>query len=50
MNKFGLWAQGSANYEQLKVVVEINNSGSCAQASTCYEKLKVLNEMDDSLS
>ena len=38
MNDFGSWAQGPTNYEQLKVVVDINNSELWAQASTCYEK------------
>ena len=27
MNNFGLWAQGSNCYEQLKVVVDMNDSG-----------------------
>ena len=47
MNDSGSWAQGSINYEKLKVVVNINNSRSSTQASTCYEKLRVVNDMND---
>ena len=42
-----LKAQGSTNYEQLKAVLDINNSRSWAQAFACYEKLRVVNDMND---
>ena len=48
MNYLGLCAQESRCYEQLRVVVNMNDSRSGAQGSRCYEQLMVVNEMNNS--
>ena len=59
MKSLGLWligmnpeslAQSSRCYEQLLVVVDINDCRLLTQDYRCYEQLKVVVEMNDSRS
>ena len=47
MNDFESCAKGSGSYEQIKVIVDINNSMLWAQDTRCYEKLMDMDDMKD---
>ena len=46
MKYYKSWAQGSIYYEQLRVVVDMNDSRSWAHNSKCFEQLKVVNDIN----
>ena len=48
LNDSRLWAEGTKCYEQLMVVVDINDFGSWAHDSIYNEKLEAVDEMNDS--
>ena len=37
MKDFGLWAQGSRSYEQMRAAIDMNDSGLWSQGPKCYE-------------
>ena len=47
MNNFRSWAQGFRCYEQLKVLDDMNDTGSRAQASWYYEMVKAFIDLKD---
>ena len=48
MSNFRSRAQGSKYYEQIKIMVDVNDSESWAQGSRRYEQLSAVVDMNDS--
>ena len=46
MNYSKSLAQGSSCYEQLRVVIDMNDFMLSAQGSRCYEQLRVVDDMN----